>query len=124
MDFLNFFKGKKPNVEITVSRGEGLPQGLVELLGGGDHRGTYEPLFMLKDHPEVEALFKAGRERKEFLHKQRVAIDDKIEAAHTEMWRQVEAYMRQKGLWPAGLKSDADPCLAIKNGVIMHHIHE
>lgn len=127
MDFLKgLFKGKKAkSVEITVSRGQGLPPELMQLFGGGaDHAGKYEPLFLVKAHPQVTEIFRAGRERRNFLEKEMEACQARIDAAHTEMWKSVEAYMQANGLWPTDVPLDGDPCLAIKNGVIMHHRHE
>jgi len=129
MDFLKgLFKGKKiKGVEISISHGQGLPPELAELLssmGGSGHAGRYEPLFIIKDHPHVEHLLNAGRERKAFFQREAEALEKKVEDAHTAMWRSIETYMREHGLWPKGLPLDADPCLANKNGVISHHIHE
>lgn len=124
MDFLKgLFKGKKiKGVEISVSGG-GLPPGLAQLFGE-DHAGKYEPLFLIKDHPHVEHLFKASRERRAFFEKEMEALQERMDQAKTEMWKSVETYMREHGLWPEGVPHDADPCLALRNGVIMHHRHE
>lgn len=124
MDFLkSLFRGKKiKGVEISLSGGS-MPPELAEILSGG-HRGRYEPLFIIKDHPHIEHLIRASKERQAFLKKELEALEERSETAGREMWKSIETYMREHGLWPEGQSHDADLCLANKNGVIMHHIHE
>jgi hypothetical protein len=127
MDFLKgLFKGKKiKGVEISISQGDGMSAGLAELFGGGmGHAGRYEPLFIIKDHPHVEHLLRASKERSAFLAKEMEAVQERIDESRESLWKSIETYMHEQGLWPKGLPKDADPCLANKNGVIMHHIHE
>lgn len=116
-------KGKKKNIEIHVGNGI---QGLAEVLAGlgGSHEGRWEPLFLLKDHPEVEGFFKAADERRAFLKKEAEALQAKSDKIREDLWKSVETYMQQNGLWPKGLPLDADPCLSRNSGVLMHHIHE
>lgn len=123
MDFLKgLFKGKKiKGIEITM--GQGMPSELAEILSGG-HAGKYEPLFIIKDHPQIEQLFKEASERRVFFEREAEALQDRVDASKNQLWKSVEKYMLDHGLWPKGEPHDADICLAQKNGVIMHHRHE
>lgn len=111
-------------MDIKITGGN-LPQGLLEMLtGGAEIGGTYEPLFMIKDHPECEAIFKAAREKRTFLIKQRKSLDEQIDQVKTDLWKSIEDYMKAKGLWPKDQPHDADLCMHYDKGVVSHHIHD
>lgn len=122
MDFFKNLFGRGDHV-IEIRGGRG---GLAELLGEdmGEIGGRNEPLFFIKDHPEIQKIFKARKEEKQFLEKQAKAIVDQLEKGHLECWEKIETYMKNNGRWPKNHPLDKPICLKIRDGVMIHHVHE
>lgn len=87
------------------------------------------PLFLMKDHPDIDQLFKdhdpiceAHEEKIEALKKEfkeRFGFLEKThEAEHERMWNKVYAIMKERGLYPEGYKPDDEPRMGIENDVM------
>lgn len=133
--FDKLFGKKKSSMEISITRGQGIPDELKELLsrlGDSQPEETLNPLFVLKDHPEVkqildhwnvqhdanhdklEALRKEFKERAMFLKKEHDDI-------HDRKWAEIHKVMKAKNLWPEGYKENAETeNLSIRDGVMYH----
>lgn len=125
MQFLKrlFSRTKTTTIEIEGVRGT---DALFDLLGrgAGGHAGRYEPLFFLKDHEDLQKIFKANKEKQKFLEKQAEALADQAQKGHEETWEKVEQYMKANGLWPKNHPEGQPICLKTRDGVMLHHVHE
>lgn len=123
MDFLKRIFSKKNPPKITVHRG--IPQelqGMLEQMNGGRHMAK-DPIFMLKDHPEVNQLLDQMGQRAQFLEKQLQQMQDEHNKFAKGHWKAIEQYMQGAGLWPNGLKIDVEICLEVRDGVMYYHPH-
>lgn len=122
---MNFFKnlfGSKPAPKPKPSFGSTMPSELLKALGL-DQGGSLQPLFMLKDHPDIERYFASLRERGVFARKQVESIEEEHRKFKNETWDLIESYILERGLGPEGVTKD-HLCLRVENGVMHQHVHD
>lgn len=139
-DFFKKFRRKEDSddggIEVnhaTIQLPPELGRALAAAFQGGKRRSQKEDrtaLFMIKDHPEIEAAFKAYDEFGKFLTKQlddllaemnrrQAEINAKHDEHHKMVWNNIEEYMKGAGLWPEGYSKQSEKeHLSEANGVM------
>jgi hypothetical protein len=88
--------------------------GLLDALRKASSIGPKEPIFILKDHPDIKELFTLGEQQAKFFKKRAKDLEDESTKFADEHWEKVRAAALTKGV---DLKKDFESCSVI-DGVL------